>query len=95
MDLEAEKKKEEKLRDRRINILVGGAFGYSLLAIVVSTLILPMPVVAQVLVPFSVGVSVGIIISIISVKLNYETSVRLLEIQQAIDELKKHNSDSK
>ncbi|HXV66842.1 MAG TPA: hypothetical protein VD731_06440 [Nitrosopumilaceae archaeon] len=81
--------KEKKLTDKRINILSGVGIGYLAFAIVISLFVPSASLITQVLVPLTVAVAVGVILSIISVKLNYQTAIRLIEIQSSIDDMKK------
>ncbi len=90
MDKEEEIIKEKKLRDKRVNILSGLGIGYLVFAIMFSIFgPFETPVVVEVLLPFSIGIAIGLIMSIISVKLNYETTIRLIELQSTVYEMKK------
>jgi uncharacterized membrane protein len=47
-----------------------------------------MPIVTQVLLPTSIGIAVGLVMSLISVKLSYDSSIRLIEIQSTFNKIK-------
>ena len=85
--------KEKRIRDKRIRILTVSGFTYLGAAIAISLFIPSVPLVTQVLVPLTTGVAVGVILSIISVKLSYATSIRLIEIQSTLEEMKDEFKD--
>src|SRR5690349_14870441 len=95
MNLEEEILKEEKLREKRIRrltlfslIFLGAAIAVSL------SFQSESPLVVLVLVPLIVGASLGFILSILSIRLSYETSVRLIKIETILHELKNNVNDT-
>lgn len=93
MGKEEEILKGKKLTCKQINILSGVGIGYLVSAIVISLFVPSTQLVTQVLIPLTIGVAVGVILSIISVKLHYQTTTTLIEIQSTIDEIKKELKD--
>ncbi|MEX0598374.1 MAG: hypothetical protein WD512_17940 [Candidatus Paceibacterota bacterium] len=87
MIIVAEILKVKKLTDKRITIFTGVGLGYLVFSVVISLFVPSTPLVTQVLIPLTIGVAVGVILSIISVKLNYQTALRQIEIQSSIDEI--------
>lgn len=81
MNKEEEILKERTLRNKRQNILAISGLSYIGFAILITYLAQPIPIVTQVLIPTSVGIAVGLIMSLISIKLSYDSSIRLIEIQ--------------
>jgi len=89
MDKEEEIIKAKKIKDDRISLISVVSFTYLGMAIVILLFVQNQsPVVTQILIPLTIGVAVGLILSIISVRLSHETSIRLIEIQFALDEMK-------
>ena len=95
MNLEEEILKEEKLREKRIRrltifslIFLGAAIAVSL------SFQSKSPLVVLVLVPLIVGASLGFILSILSIRLSYETSVRLIKIETVLHELRNNVNET-
>lgn len=89
MDKEAEILKEKTLRDKRSDKLT--VISLILLGVGIASAISfqsEHPLVALVLVPLIIGSTTGFIFSIFSVRLHYETSKKLIEIQSTLDEMK-------
>ena len=94
MNKEEEIIKEKRLRNKRRNVLSGSGLLYLIFAIFVSLSgKVELPIVVQVLLPLSIGIAVGLILGMISVKLSYDTSIRLIEIQSTLNEMKKEFKD--
>lgn len=92
MNIEEEIKREKKLKAKREWILGIGGILYTIIAIVIVLFGQPVPIVTDVLIPLSIGIGVGLLLSMVSTKLSYDTSTRLIRIQSALDEMK---NDSK
>ena len=88
LNIEEEIQKEEKLREKRIKRLTMFGLVFLGAAIAVSLYFQSKsPLVALVLIPLIVGASLGFILSILSIRLSYETSVRLIKIETILHEL--------
>lgn len=88
MNKEEEILKAEKLKDKREKALIAAALAYLVAAIAISLFGLHISVVTEVLIPFMVGIAAGLILSLFSIKLDYNTTIRLIGIQSAVDEIK-------
>lgn len=82
MDKDEEIKKEKLLKNKHSTILILGSLFYLGIAIEISLFVKwESPLIEQVLIPLSIGIATGLILSIVSIEQNYKTSVRLIEIQ--------------
>lgn len=88
-ELEQEKEKAKEVRDKRTTFLSLAGLGYVGIAIVFS-LFGPKDIpTTQVFISLTIAVAVGFLMSLISVRLSYETSVRLIEMNQTLKAIKR------
>lgn len=88
LNIEEEIQKEEKIKTKREWVLRVGGISYTIIAIIIVLFGQPIPIVTEVLIPLSVGIGVGLLLSLGSIKLSYDASIRLIKIQSTLDEMK-------
>lgn len=71
--------------------LIAGAVVYIVIAIVARGV--EDDFLLDITIPLSIGFAVGVFLTVFSVRMNYETSVQILQLQKTLDELKKQWSE--